>query len=95
MRYQARPARLLNDQRGVFGLGMGDFAAAIVLFVLLSAALEETPFAILSLPLSIVALAALSPIRLTQRRKIIRDTLRFYFSSSQLTAKRRGKHVRT
>jgi hypothetical protein len=92
MRYEITPARMLNDQRGVFGLGFTDLAAAIVLFIILSQTLENTAYDIAALPVALVSLIVLSPIRLTQRRKIIRDTIRHYLGPKQLYARTRGQN---
>ncbi len=71
------PSRILNDQRGVFGLWMTDFAGAIGVFVFLSSLLDGTRFAIAALPAAILSLALIIPLRLSTRRKIIRDTIAF------------------
>lgn len=84
MAMRRAPSRMLNDQRAVFGLWMSDFAAAIIIFVFLSVALEGTHYSLLALPISFGALIALSPIRLTQRRKIVRDWLWFHTTSDVL-----------
>jgi hypothetical protein len=75
MHIQITPSRILNDNRGIFGLWMSDFAGAIVIFILLSSILDGTPFAVFSLPLAVLALVPLIPLRLSTRRKIVRDTL--------------------
>lgn len=73
---EALPSRVLNDQRGVFGLWMSDFGAAIGVFMGGSWVLDGTGYELLSLPGAGLFLVALSPIRLTTRRKIIRDFIR-------------------
>jgi hypothetical protein len=80
MKLQVTPSRILNDQRGIFGLWLTDFAAAILIFVFVSGCLDDTGFGILALPASLVSLAVLSPIRLNNRRKIVRDTLSYYLT---------------
>lgn len=78
------PSRLLNDDRGIFGLGMTDFAGAIFLFVILSMSLDGTGLEILSMPIAILSLVPLIPIRLAQRRKIVRDTLLSHLKGRKL-----------
>lgn len=76
MRREVSPSRVLNDQRGVFGLWMSDFGAAIAVFMGGSWVLDGTGFELVSLPVAILVLIVLSPIRLSTRRKIIRDFFR-------------------
>ncbi len=78
MLIEITPSRILNDGRGVFGLWMTDLAGAIFLFVLLSSLLDGTAFAILSAPIALGSLVPLIPIRLSTRRKIIRDFLIYW-----------------
>ena len=73
---EAMPSRVLNDQRGIFGLWMTDFAAGIAVFMGGSWILDGTGYELLSIPAALVALGILSPIRLSTRRKIIRDFIR-------------------
>ncbi len=73
---EVQPSRILNDRRGLFGLWMSDFAAAVAVFMGGSWVLEGSGLELLSLPASILLLFVLSPIRLLYRRKIIRDGLR-------------------
>lgn len=75
-RREVIPSRILNDQRGVFGLWMSDFGAAVGVFMGGSWLLEGSGYELLSLPVAILLLVILSPIRLSTRRKIIRDFLR-------------------
>ncbi len=79
-----QPSRVLNDQRGFFGLGMQDFAAAIVLFMVLSWVLDGSSVALISLPLSVLLLVGLSPIRLSTRRHIIRDAIVYILTREAL-----------
>ncbi len=78
------PSRILNDQRGVFGLWLTDFAAGIVVFMGGSWFLEDTGYELVSLPLAALVLVALSPIRLSTRRKIIRDYIRWRLTPRRL-----------
>jgi len=73
LRREVTPSRVLNDQRGVFGLWMSDFGAAVGVFMGGSWLLEGSGYELLSLPAAILLLVVLSPIRLSTRRKIIRD----------------------
>jgi hypothetical protein len=77
---EVMPSRIINDQRGVFGLWMSDFGAAILVFVVWSKIFEGARVEILAVAVAIVALVILSPIRLTTRRKIIRDAIGFYLT---------------
>jgi hypothetical protein len=72
---EAQPSRILNDRRGLFGLWMSDFSAAVAVFMGGSWALEGSGYELLSLPAAFLLLIGLSPIRLIYRRKIIRDAL--------------------
>lgn len=78
------PSRILNDQRGVFGLWLTDFAAAICVFMGGSWLLDGTGYELVSLPLAALVLAILSPIRLSTRRKIIRDYVRYRLTPRRL-----------
>jgi len=73
---EGQPSRILNDRRGIFGLWMSDFAAAVAVFMGGSWVLEGSGYELLSLPAALLLLFALSPIRLLYRRKIIRDWVR-------------------
>ena len=75
VRREATPSRILNDQRGIFGLWMSDFGAAVCVFMGGSWLLDGSGYELLSLPAAILLLFILSPIRLSTRRKIIRDWL--------------------
>ena len=81
---EVMPSRVLNDQRGVFGLWMSDFGAAIGVFMGGSWILDGSGYELFSLPASVVVLIILSPIRLTTRRKIIRDFFRRWLSPRTL-----------
>ncbi len=83
------PSRILNDQRGVFGLWMTDFAGAIVVFVIASKVLEGSGYELLALPAALAVLAVLAPVRLTTRRKIIRDFVRWIFTPKVIHDPRR------
>jgi len=54
---------------------MSDFAAAVGVFMGGSWILEGSGYELLSLPAAILLLVVLSPIRLSTRRKIIRDSI--------------------
>jgi hypothetical protein len=68
-------SRILNENGTFFGLCTSDLVCGIVVLITASEVLR--PFALdwLSLPIAGGALAALIPIRLKYRRKIIRDML--------------------
>ncbi len=68
-----QPSRVLNDQRRIFGLGLNDFAAAIVIFMGGSWVFEGSGYELLSIPAAVLFLVILSPVRLSTRRKVIRD----------------------
>ena len=73
---EVMPSRVLNDQRGVFGLWMSDFAAGVAVFMGGSWILDGTGYELVSIPAALATLGFLSPIRLVTRRKIIRDFIR-------------------
>lgn len=75
-RREVSPSRVLNDQRGVLGLWLSDFAAAVALFMGGSWLLDGTGFELASAVMAVLLLIVLSPLRLTTRRKIVRDQLR-------------------
>lgn len=74
-RLHIHPSRLLNDTRNIFGLTMTDFASGVAVFVFTSLCLDGTGFEIASFPIALSSLVPLVPLRLTTRRKIIRDTV--------------------
>lgn len=76
------PSRILNDQRGLFGLWLSDFFGAFFVFILSYLLLEESPYELVSIPSAVVFLVVLSPIRLRTRKHIVRD-----FLSSLITPK--------
>lgn len=78
------PSRVLNDQRGVFGLWLSDFAAAVAVFMGGSCLLDGSGCELISLPLAALVLVGLSPIRLSTRRKIIRDWIRWWLTPRRL-----------
>lgn len=78
------PSRLLNDDRGVFGLSFSDFAAAIAVFMLSTKCLEGTGYELVAVPLAVLVLVVLSPIRLSTRRHILRDGARAIFTRRRL-----------
>lgn len=84
-----QPSRLLNDPRGFLGLTLIDLAAGVFVFMSVSLLLDESGWALISIPMAILFLIALSPIRLTTRRKIIRDTLTWLISRRVLHDPRR------
>lgn len=84
MKLTITPSRILNDERGVFGLLMSDVAAGVGVFVVLSLLLDGTAISILALPVSAMSLIPLSPIRLSTRRHIIRDALAYWLTSKNI-----------
>ncbi len=78
------PSRILNDQRGVFGLWLTDFAAGVAVFMGGSWLLDGSGYELVSLPLAVLTLGILSPIRLSTRRKIIRDSIRWCLTPRRL-----------
>lgn len=70
------PSRVLNDQRGIFGLQTTDFGIAIFIFMGGSAILDGTGVELLSIPVAVATLIVLSPLRLSTRRKIVRDFIK-------------------
>lgn len=84
LRRVVTPSRILNDQRGVFGLWLTDFAAGISVFMGGSWVLDGSGYELVSLPLAALVLVILSPIRLSTRRKIIRDYLRWRMTPRRL-----------
>jgi hypothetical protein len=81
---EVMPSRVLNDQRGIFGLWMSDFGAAVAVFMGGSWVLDGTRYQLLSIPAALFVLLVLIPIRLSTRRKIVRDYLRRGLTSEVL-----------
>ena len=73
------PLRVLNENRRFFGLNMIDAAGLGVLFIIVDWLLMSTPYELLAFLTFILPLPVLIPIRMTMRRKIIRDSLFFFF----------------
>ncbi len=71
------PSRALNDQRGILGLWVSDLFGAFGLFCIWARVFEDTPLALIGIPLAVASLVFLAPIRLSTRRKIIRDTISY------------------
>lgn len=78
------PSRFLNDPRGFVGLSLSDFIAAVVLFGFISRLFEDTTIEYLALPISLMCLAGIAPIRLKTRRKIIRDSISFFITKRRV-----------
>ncbi|GEM_PF-2176120 len=95
MRLRFTPARTLNDKYGLFGLTLGDLMGCVGIFLVCSVALEDSPYGLLALPVGILSLILLVPIRLTTRRKILRDSFRYYSRSKVLTGRTKRVHPRT
>lgn len=79
-----QPSRLLNDQRGILGLTLSDFGAGILVFIVSSLILEGGRWDILALPIAILSLLCVIPLRLRTRRNILRDTVSFYLTSRKV-----------
>lgn len=84
VRRMITPSRILNDQRGIFGLWLSDFAASVAVFMGGSWLLDGSGYELVSLPVAALVLFILSPIRLTTRRKIIRDYIRWRLTPRRL-----------
>lgn len=84
MKLNITPSRILNDEKGIFGLWMTDLAAGVGIFVVLSVVLDGSSFAVCSLPVAILSLVPLSPLRLSTRRHIIRDAVSYWLTSKKL-----------
>lgn len=90
---QAIPSRVLNDQRGVFGLWLTDFAAAVGVFMSGSWALDGTGYELVSIPLAVLLLVVLAPLRLSTRRKIVRDHFRYRLTPRRLVDPSKRNHT--
>jgi heme exporter protein D len=95
MRLSFTPGRALNDRFGLFGLTLSDLLGAVCIFLICSTALEDTSYGILALPMGLLSLLCLVPIRLTTRRRILRDSALYYMRSKVLTARNHRVHSRT
>lgn len=72
------PSKILNDERGVFGLYFSDFGGAVFIFIFWSVLFEKTALHLAAIPVAILALAVLIPIRLSTRRRILRDAASYF-----------------
>ena len=81
---KVRPARLLNERRGLYGFNETDYTAAGVFLVGLSLPLVNTPYMILVFPATGLLLLMLYPIRMNFRRRIIRDAIGFYLTPRRI-----------
>ena len=68
-------SRLLNDTNGFLGLSGEDWIAIALLLVGSSSLLEPFGWQILATPIAICAVVVLVPLRMTHRRKLIRDAI--------------------
>ena len=76
--YGARfPSKVLNNRSFFLSLGLGDFGAAVAVFVIVSRILDGTSYALLALLAPVALCALLIPLRFKYRRKIIRDALAY------------------
>ena len=73
-----RASRILNDKRFVFSLSIKDFVGVLTVFVVLSAALDNTPYALMAFVGAILFALILAPIRIKHRDHYIRDLMFFY-----------------
>jgi hypothetical protein len=81
---KVRPARLLNEKRGLYGFNEADYTAAGVFLIGLSFPLTNTPYMLLAFPTTGLLLLILYPVRMNFRRRIIRDTIGFYLTSRRI-----------
>jgi len=81
----ARGSRFLNDNGSVLGLNTMDLMGAAGVMVAASEVLKPIRLDFLAIPVAVVALTALIPVRLRHRRKIIRDTLAFWIGARRVT----------
>lgn len=72
-----KPERLLNDKRGLWGLDLMDAAALFAVFLFANTILEEagSRYQLVAFATPVPFLAILVPIRLSKRRKYVRDTV--------------------
>lgn len=80
------PSRILNEERGVFGLYFSDLAGGIGIFIGWSALFDGSGLQLFALPTAILAMMILVPIRLSTRRGIIRDFFGYLISGGKLRA---------
>ena len=71
-------SRILNDKRFLFSLSMKDFVGILVVFVMSSSVLDDTPYALFAFVLAIVFGAMLAPIRIKHRDFFLRDIGMYY-----------------
>lgn len=81
---RVKPSRGLNHNRGLFGLEAPDFGAAFVLFLFWNIIFDGTAYAVLALPIALISLVCLAPLRLSTRRGAIRDWLGHNFTSRKM-----------
>jgi hypothetical protein len=66
-------SRLLNDNGSVIGLNVGDLIGALGVLVMAAELLRPLGLDVAAVPLAVLSLVALVPVRLKYRRKIVRD----------------------
>jgi type IV secretory pathway TrbD component len=74
----AKPSRVLNDDNLFFGLDRNDIMALGLLFYLFQFFFKSFGIEYLSIVLTIISTSIVVSIRLKYRRKIIRDSIRYY-----------------
>jgi len=74
-----KPSRILNDESFTLGLDRNDIMALAVVFSIGQVIFKAIGFEYLSLFATVTVGLALVGIRLRYRRKIIRDTVKYYY----------------
>lgn len=67
-------SRLLNDNGSVVGLNVADLVGGLAVLVGAGELLRPLSLEIAAVPVAVLSLVALVPVRLKYRRKILRDT---------------------
>lgn len=78
---QIEPSKILNQPNAVLGVEIKDLLASIALLISLSALFQPLGCDWIALLAVGVFFAVMVPVRLSNRRKIVRDSLRYYFST--------------
>lgn len=83
---ERKTSRVLNDESYFLGLSYNDISGAgiFLLVLILIFKFLEIKNMVWALVITIVILASLIPIRVSFRRKIIRDSLKYFFRNGVL-----------
>ncbi|MBC7429993.1 MAG: hypothetical protein H7336_15370 [Bacteriovorax sp.] len=79
-----KTSRLLNEKSGFFGLSVLDLGLIGYFLILTHSVLSMIGLELLSFVFTSIVAVLLIHVRLTQRKHIIRDFLKFYFTKKQI-----------